>query len=337
MMTRRFYNLAELAPATVRELLTVAGQLKAHPISDVLRDRQFALLFMAPSLRTRCSFEVGIRQLGGGVTSLEPSMLYGLEMRSGVRMDGEQAEHIREAVPVLSRFYSGLGLRVMASGEGSEDLADLRFLEFMRHATVPVFNMESAMFHPCQALADLLTIQERLGGLEGRRMTLTWAPHPRPLPTAVPNSVLLAAAQMGMRVTLARPEGFDLQEEVMQKARELASGSGGTVEVSGDQSAAVDGAEIVYAKSWGALGRYTSPEQERKLRAGAADWTVDGALMSRTPDAAFMHCLPVRRNVVVTDDVLDGGQSIVIDQAENRLHAQKAVLGWLFGGVSPIG
>lgn len=329
---RHFYNLATETSGTVGRLVASADRFRSEPRSGVLDGRQFALLFLAPSLRTRCSFEVAIRQLGGGVTTLEPSMFYGLEMRDGVRMDEDRAEHVREAVRVLSRYYSGLGLRVMAEGADRDlDLSDHRFNQFRRHATVPVFNMESAMLHPCQALADLLTMKQALGELPERRLTLTWAPHPRPLPTAVPNSVLLAAAQMGMRVTLARPEGFDLDDAVMDQARELAGAGGGEVIVTSDQRAAVEGADVVYAKSWGGLSRYEAPEGEERLREAAASWTVDSELMKRTPNARFMHCLPVRRNVVVTDAVLDSDRSLVIDQAENRLHAQKAVLSWLYG------
>ena len=196
---KHFYNLGDLSVEAVETLLDDAGQYKKQPLGNDLDGLQFALVFLAPSLRTRCSFEVGIRQLGGGVSTLEPSMFYGLETRDGVRMDGDRAEHIKEAVPVLSSFYSGLGLRVMAAGKfPDEDFGDRMFEAFRCHARVPVFNMESAMYHPCQALADMFTIRELLGSHKGRRLTLTWAPHPRPLPTAVPNSLLLAAAQLGM-------------------------------------------------------------------------------------------------------------------------------------------
>jgi N-acetylornithine carbamoyltransferase len=328
---RHFYNLAEESAATIRQLLDRAAAFKKDPLSDCLRGRQFGLIFLAPSLRTRCSFEVGIRQLGGGVTTLEGSMFYGLELRDSVRMDQEPAEHIREAIPVLSRFYAGLGMRIMAEGTSrEEDLADYRYRQFQRHAKVPAFNMESSLYHPCQALADLLTIRELSGELRRRRILITWAPHPRPLPTAVPNSILLAATQMGMRVTLARPRGYDLPDSVMANAARMAEASGGHLEVTDDQDGAAEGAEIVYAKSWGALSRYTAPEEEQRTRAGATGWTVDAALMQKTANAWFMHCLPVRRNVVVTDEVIDGPRSAVVGQAENRLHAQKAMLEWLY-------
>jgi N-acetylornithine carbamoyltransferase len=326
-----FYNLADLPRAGVEALLEDAVRFKAHPIGRALEGRQFALLFLAPSLRTRCSFEVGIREMGGGVSSLEPNMVYGLETRDEVRMDGESAEHIKESVRVLSSFFSGLGLRVMATGESlEEDLGDRVFQAFSRYAEVPVFNMESAIYHPCQALADMLTVQDLLGAHKNRRLTITWAPHPRALPTAVPNSLLLASAQLGMNVTLACPEGFGLPAFVTERAEELARTAGGTIRTTHDQRDGVQGADIVYAKSWGALSRYESVEVEMGLRASHSDWIVDSDLMALTEDAYFMHCLPVRRNVVVTDAVIDHPRSVVIQQAENRLHAQKAILKALY-------
>ena len=328
---KHFYNLAELSVEAVKSLLADAAEIKKHPLGKDLNGRQFALLFLAPSLRTRCSFEVGIRQLGGGVPTLEPPMFYGLETRDGVKMDGDTAEHIKEAVPVLSNFYSGLGLRVMAAGKSAaEDLGDQMFDAFRTYAKVPVFNMESAIYHPCQALADMLTVGEVLGSHAGRRLTLTWAPHPRPLPTAVPNSLLLAAAQLGMDVTLAHPEGFDLPEEITAKAAELSQASGGRIRTSHDQKAAFEGAEVIYAKSWGALSRYDSAQAEQASRQAHSNWTVDSSLMGVTANACFMHCLPVRRNVVVTDEVIEHPRSVVLQQAENRLHAQKAVLKALY-------
>ena len=328
---KHFYNLADLSREAVEALLDDAGRYKKQPLAKDLDGGQFALLFLAPSLRTRCSFEVGIRQLGGAVSTLEPSMFYGLETHDGLTMNGDAGEHIREAVPVLSGFYSGLGLRVMAAGKSAaEDLGDQIFEAFQRYSTVPVFNMESAIYHPCQALADMLTVRELLGSHKGRRLTLTWAPHPRPLPTAVPNSLLLAAAQLGMDVTVTHPEGFDLPQSITTKADELSQAGGGRVRTSHDQKAAFENAEIVYAKSWGSLSRYDSADVEQELRQAHSKWTVDRSLMSGSANAYFMHCLPVRRNVVVTDEVIDHPRSVVVQQAENRLHAQKAVLKSLY-------
>ncbi|MBN1441712.1 MAG: N-acetylornithine carbamoyltransferase, partial [Planctomycetes bacterium] len=328
---RHFYSLTEFAPDQVEHLLERALYFKENPHSDVLQRKQIVLLFLDPSLRTRCSFEVAIRELGAGVSTLESQMLFKLETDLGTRMDQDRAEHVKEATGVLSRYFSALGLRSFARGENREDdLLDTTFTTFMSYAKIPVFNMESAVYHPCQALADLLTIKELFGSVAGRKITIAWASHPRPLPMAVPNSILIASTLMGMDVTLAHPEGFELQEGIMKVAREFSEKSGGGLRVSTDRREAAQGAEVVYAKSWGALLRYEDPEGEQALRERHRDWIVDKDLMDLTRRAYFMHCLPVRRNVVVSDHVLDSKLSVVLREAENRLHAQKAILEWLY-------
>jgi N-acetylornithine carbamoyltransferase len=328
---RHFYSLTEFTPHEVEHFITRAQAFKEEPHSDILDRKQFALLFLDPSLRTRCSFEVALRQLGAGVTTLESQMLFALETEDGVRMDQDKAEHVKEATGVLSRYFSGLGLRAFAKGESMEDdMLDTTFTKIMAHAKIPVFNMESAVWHPCQSLADLMTIKELFDGWRGRKITITWANHPRPLPMAVPNSILLASTLMGMDVTLAHPDGFELHPAIMKMAREHAERAGGRLEVSNDRLAAAEGAEIVYAKAWGGLSRYEDRVGEKALRDRHVSWIVDKEFMDRTRRACFMHCLPVRRNVVVSDDVIDSKAAVIFRQAENRLHAQKAVLEWLY-------
>jgi N-acetylornithine carbamoyltransferase len=194
---------------------------------------------------------------------------------------------------------------------------------------VPVINMESALWHPCQALADALTWQE-LGLQAGNPIVLSWAYHPKALPTAVPSSVLAVAAQRGLNVTVLRPEPFALDGELVARASEIASACGGSVSETDDLEA-LAGARVVYGKSWGSLQAYGRPEEEAELRAPFTDWQVTADWMARTDNGRFMHCLPVRRNVVVADAVLDSEASVVVDQAENRLHVQKAVLLELVG------
>jgi N-acetylornithine carbamoyltransferase len=232
---------------------------------------------------------------------------------------------------VLSRYFDGLGLRSFARGiNREEDLLDQTFSVFMENAKIPVFNMESAIYHPCQAMADLLTLKELLETFKGRKITITWAPHPLPLPMAVPNSILLASTLVGMDVTLAHPPGFELHEAILGMARDLARKSGGKLRITSERDDAAREAEVIYAKAWGGLSRYDEPEKEIELRRQNAHWTVDSAFMDRTRRAYFMHCLPVRRNVVVTDEVIESKQSVIFRQAENRLHAQKAILEWLY-------
>ncbi len=243
-------------------------------------------------------------------------------------MDGAEAEHIREAVGVLSEYYDAIGVRLFASLTDREaDFSDRRLHRFVDAASVPVVNLESAAFHPCQALADAATMVERFGGRpDGKRFVLTWAHHPRALPTAVPSSALLAAARLGMHVTVARPEGYDLPAHVMEQARAL----GGSVTETSDPDAAYDGADIVYAKAWAGPAIYDDPAAEEATRFAHRDWRVTPERMARTREAAFMHCLPVRRNVVVDDAVLDSPAAIHMRQAAYRVWAQQAILSWMW-------
>jgi N-acetylornithine carbamoyltransferase len=245
-------------------------------------------------------------------------------------MDGASVEHVREAAGVLGRFVDVLAVRAFSGGRSlAEDLTDPIVNGFRRHAGVPVVNMESALWHPCQALADWATL-DLLGVPRRAKFVLTWANHPKPLPHAVPNSTLCMALQRGMEVVLARPEGYDLHPTALAEARRHAAASGGSLTITSDLDA-VEGAAVVYAKSWGALGAWGDLEAERRQRAPLAHWRVDAARMRRAgPRARFMHCLPVRRNVVVKDEVLDGPWSAVLDQAENRWHAQAALLERIF-------
>ena len=328
---RHFYSLNEFDQETIEEFLLRALHHKRNRYLSALQNRQFALLFLDPSLRTRCSFEVAIRQLGAGVSTLEEKGLWALETELGRRMDGDKTEHVREAMGVLSRYFDGLGLRCFARGENHEDdLLDRTFVSFKESAKIPVFNMESAVYHPCQSLADLLTIKELLDEFKGRKISIVWASHPKPLPMAVPNSIVLATSLMGMDVTLAHPEGFELQDGIVAMAKDFSAKTGGSVRVVNDREEAVRDTEIVYAKAWGGMSRYTDVQGEAALRAKHSDWIVDRTLMDLTRRAYFMHCLPVRRNVVVSDEVLDSQQSVVLRQAENRLHAQKAALEWMY-------
>jgi N-acetylornithine carbamoyltransferase len=258
-------------------------------------------------------------------------MLWKLETGRGKRMDEDKSEHVVEAMGVFARYFDGLGLRCFARGlNRQDDLLDGTFTSFMGSAKIPVFNMESAVYHPCQAMADLMTIRELLGEFRGRKIAILWASHPRPLPMAVPNSILIASALMGMDVTLGHPEGFELQEGIVALAEDFSQRAGGKLRVVHDREEAARGAEIIYAKAWGGLSRYEDPEGEATRRQENRHWVVDSHLMDLTSRAYFMHCLPVRRNVVVTDDVIESNQSVIFREAENRLHAQKSILEWMY-------
>jgi len=302
-----------------------------------LAGKSVALVFFNPSLRTRASMQVGVYELGGNPVVLEPGgSSWTLEHRDGVVMDGDKTEHVAEFVRVLVRYCGAIGVRTFAALKNwEEERTDPVLRTFAKYSTVPIINLESAMHHPCQAMADMMTIREKLGA-ERKRVVLTWAWHPKPLPMAVPNSFALAAAQMGHEVVIAHPNGYELDQELMALVRRQAAEAGGSVEVSNDIDAAFDGAEVIYAKSWGAKQFYGAPEKDVAERAQyRAKWIVDEEKMARTTSskgqAIFMHCLPVRRNVIVTEGVIDSAASVVIDEAENRLHVQKAIMASLVG------
>jgi N-acetylornithine carbamoyltransferase len=331
-----FYHLGELERAQVEGLVARALELRAGAAPRRYPGRTLGLLFLNPSLRTRASFPVAAARLG-----LEPVVLssggaqgvWELELEDGVVMDGAAVEHVREAAGVLGRYVDCLGVRAFPGGRDlALDRGDPALAGFRGFSGVPVVNMESALWHPCQALGDRVTL-EALGVERQAKLVLTWAWHPKALPHAVPNSTVTMAAQRGMEVVVLRPEGYDLHPDVMAEAERLAAAAGGSVRVSADRAELPDlaGARIVYAKSWGSLETYGDAEAEARLRAGLRDWCVDERWMAAAgAQARFMHCLPVRRNVVVTDAVLDGPTSVVLDQAENRLYAQTAVLEQVF-------
>lgn len=293
-----------------------------------LDGKSVALVFFNPSLRTRASMQVGIYELGGNAVILEPGgTSWTLEHRDGVVMDGEKTEHLAEFVRVLERYVSAIGVRTFAELKDWEtERTDPILNAFKKYASVPIINLESAMHHPCQSMADMMTIRETLGPTK-KKVLLTWAWHPKPLPMAVPNSFALAAAQFGHDVRIAHPKGYELDDELVAEMEQQAAANGGSVEFTNDVNEAFTGVEVVYAKSWGSKQFYGDANGDLRERPGYRnEWIVDEAKMSRSNDAIFMHCLPVRRNVIVTDGVIDSARSVVIDEAENRLHIQKAIM-----------
>ncbi|HEY0049169.1 MAG TPA: N-acetylornithine carbamoyltransferase [Pyrinomonadaceae bacterium] len=324
-----FLKTSDFSRAELEEILESALRFKKGETGEKpLSGKSVALVFFNPSLRTRASMQVGVYELGGNAVILEPgSSSWTLEHRDGVVMDGDKTEHLKEFVRVLERYVSAIGVRTFAELKDWEaERAEPVLSAFAKYATKPVINLESAMHHPCQSMADMLTIRERFGKAK-RRVLLTWAWHPKPLPMAVPNSFALAAAQFGHDLRIAHPKGFELDAELMSEIENQARENGGSVEITNDIYSAFDEAEVVYAKSWGSFRHYGNLQKDIGERAVyRGKWIVDEAKMRRTRDAIFMHCLPVRRNVIVTDGVIDAPNSLVIDEAENRLHVQKAIM-----------
>jgi N-acetylornithine carbamoyltransferase len=329
-----FLNTIDLSRKQIDQLIESALRFKrGEDRSTPLSGKSVALVFFNPSLRTRASMQVGIYELGGNPVVLEPGgTSWTLEHREGVVMNADKTEHVSEFVRVLERYCVAIGVRTFATLKNwPEERIDPVLNAFARYASVPIINLESAMHHPCQSLADMMTIREKLGA-ERKRVVLTWAWHPKPLPMAVPNSFALAAAQMGHDLVIAHPPGFELDEELIDTSRAVADASGGSLNITNDIEAAFIDAEVVYAKSWGGKQFYGNSEQDTIMRAQyRRKWIVDEEKMARTDSAIFMHCLPVRRNVVVTDAVIDSPSAVVIDEAENRLHVQKAVLNLVLG------
>ncbi len=329
MNLMNFLNTIDFSREQLEGLLESALRFKSGADSSKPLDgKSIALVFFNPSLRTRASMQVGIYELGGNPVVLEPGdTSWTLEHREGAVMDSDKTEHVAEFVRVLERYCAAIGVRTFATlKDWDEERIDPVLNAFARYASVPIINLESAMHHPCQSMADMLTIREKLG-VGRKRVLLTWAWHPKPLPMAVPNSFALAAAQMGHDLVIAHPAGYELDEELIETSHRLATASGGNLEITHDIDSAFSGAEVVYAKSWGGKEFYGNSEQDIIKRSQfRRKWIVNEERMARTESAIFMHCLPVRRNVIVTDSVIDSPSSVVIDEAENRLHVQKAVM-----------
>jgi N-acetylornithine carbamoyltransferase len=324
-----FLKTSDFSRAELEEIIAAARKFKsgenpAKPLSG----KSVALVFFNPSLRTRASMQIGVYELGGNAVILEPGgTSWTLEHRDGVVMEGDKTEHWKEFVRVLERYVAAIGVRTFAELKDWElERTDPILSAFERYASKPVINLESAMHHPCQSMADMMTIRESFGETK-RKVLLTWAFHPKPLPMAVPNSFALAAAQFGHDLRMAHPEGYELDEELLAEIETQTKENGGSLEVVSNVNSAFDDVEVVYAKSWGGKNFYGAAEKDIRRRADLqADWIVDETKMRRTNDAIFMHCLPVRRNVIVTDGVIDSPHSVVIDEAENRLHVQKAIM-----------
>jgi N-acetylornithine carbamoyltransferase len=324
-----FLSTADFKREELSELVELGARIKSGDYSErPLQGKSIALVFLNPSLRTRVSMEVGIYQLGGNAVSLNVGKdSWTVEHREGVVMDGDKTEHIKESAQVLSRYVAAIGVRAFpAMNDFAEEIRDPILHAFANYSSVPVINLESSRHHPLQAMADIMTIREKLGECHGRRAVMTWAYHPKPLPMAVPNSFALIAAQFGLDLTIACPKEYELGDEIMDEIDAAARDSGGRVQISRDFREACRGTKVVYAKSWGSKDLYGKAQEDIELRQQYRHWRVDEDLMRSTDRGFFMHCLPVRRNVVVTDGVLDGAWNAAIDEAENRLHIQKAIL-----------
>lgn len=329
---RHFLSTLDYSRAELQAILDDARALKKQPQPQhpPLAGKSIALVFFNPSLRTRTSFELGAHHLGMKAIVLEPGKgAWPIEFEDNVVMDGEPEEHIREVARVLSRYVDAIAVRAFPKFQDwSVDRQDRVINAFARFATVPVINMET-ITHPCQELALMLALQERLpfGVTDKKKFVMTWTYHPKPLNTAVANSGLIIAAKFGFDVTLLCPtKDYLLDERYMSAAEQSCKDNGTTLTISHDVDAAYAGADVVYAKSWGALPFFGKWADEKPIRDAHKHFIVDERKMNLTNHGLFSHCLPVRRGVKVTDGVLDSPRAIHIEEAENRIHVQKALM-----------
>jgi N-acetylornithine carbamoyltransferase len=313
---RDLISLSEWSLEEIETVLEVAARLKMeralgipHPL---LRDKVLAMLFFFSSTRTRASFEAGMAQLGGHAQFIES--------RTTQIAHGDTPKEIGE---ILGRYNDGIAIRNVDWGVGNEYIRGVAAA-----SRVPVLNMQCDLYHPHQILADLLTMREKLGQLRGRTLTISWAyaaSYQKPI--SVPQDLVTAATRFGMNVRLVNPPEFRLMPEVIDEAQANARKSGGSLELLDDFTAGFRGADVVYAKSWGALLTAQDENEGAEIARRYESWITDERRMAlAAPNAVFMHPLPADRNVEVTDAVIDGPQSVVYDEAENRLHVQKAVM-----------
>lgn len=299
--------------ADLKQFTADAISLKKNPQAhkSLGKDLTLGMLFFNSSLRTRLSTQKAAQNLGMEVLTMNVGQdSWALEFENGKIMNSDKAEHVIEAAQVISQYCDIIAIRAFPKlQDKEEDYSELILNKFIEHATVPIVSMESATAHPLQALADLMTIEENKSK-DKVKVVLSWAPHPRALPQAVPNSFaqFMQAAE-DVELTICHPEGFELDEAFTKGAKVVHS-----------QEQAFKDADFIYAKNWSSLQNYGQATDLHQ------DWTINKDKMDLTDEAYFMHCLPVRRNVVVSDDILDSDKSLVIEQANNRTYSAQQVL-----------
>ncbi len=316
---RNFTSVHDLG--NLQEALKEALEVKANKFGyqHLGKNKTLLMIFFNSSLRTRLSTQKAAMNLGMNVMVLDVNQgAWKLETERGVIMDGDKPEHLLEAIPVMGCYCDIIGVRAFAQFENkADDYSEKIINQFIQYSGRPVFSMEAATGHPLQAFADMITIEEHKKK-KRPKVVLTWAPHPRALPQAVPNSFAQWAVAAGYEVVITHPEGYELDEQFT---------NGATIEY--DQAKAFEGADFIYAKNWAA---FADPNYGKILSTDRS-WTVDEAKMGLTDQAFFMHCLPVRRNMIVTDDVIESEQSLVIPEAANREISAEVVLKRLLEGL----
>ncbi len=335
---RDFITLLEWTKEEVETILDVAFDLKrryalGEPHDHLLRSKTLFMIFYNQSLRTRNSFEAGMTQMGGHAHYLDPDKIYTPALPG--HEVAYSTERVSDVARVLSRMGNAIAIRCYGDPVdwvygGANDL----IRNFAYWADIPVLNMEDDKYHPFQALADVMTVKEKFGGYRGVKFVMSWAYSPSVhKPRAVPQSAIIAATKLGMDVVLAHPEGMELDPEVLKACSGYAEQTGGSFAISHDMREAVQGAQVVYPKAWCATPIFqppigeNDPKKTQEIFDRNKSWIADANLMRQAAkDAIYLHCLPCDRGFEVADEVIDGPQSAVFDEAENRLHVQKAVM-----------
>ena len=317
MTKRDLLALEDWSPADVESVLKLARRIKQGELSGGLERKILGLVLLRPDPHIRLSLETA------------------MSLHGGQAVEAEAEQQMVDTARVLGRMTDAVAVRAFeTSGSWVAAREDSLLNSFAHHCPKPVINVGSARRDPCQALGDSLTLEERLGRVEGKRFVLTWAWHPRALPTAVPASAALAAAGLGMEIVIARPEGYELDPEDTALIRKTAQEKGGEfVHISDDPDDALVGADAVYVASWGSVKLFGKTEQEQETRSGLRDWRLTASRLrsTRGGKGIVMHAFPYLRDVEIDDKVLESANAVVVEQAENRLHAERAILLELMG------
>ncbi len=307
---KHFTSISDVAD--LDQLVSDAMAFKQNPqLSNAGDKKKVGLIFLNPSLRTRLSSQIAAQNLGAEAIILDIGKDgWALEFEDGVIMNGNKAEHIKEAAGVMGRYFDVLGVRTFPLLQNrNEDYSEKLLNAFIEYAGIPIVSLESATRHPLQSLADLMTIKEHWSKPEKPRVVLTWAPHIKPLPQAVANSFVEWMNKAEVNLTITNPEGYDLSPEFTEG-----------VSITHDQKEALKDADFVYVKNWSSFQEYG------KVLSQDSSWTIGNKHLSLTNNARVMHCLPVRRGLVIENEILDGPNAIHLDQSENRVYAAQAVL-----------
>lgn len=315
---KHFINTNDFTKEELEKMIEMAINFKNGGKLPDFSDKILTLIFANPSLRTRLSFESGMKKLKGQVNVLNAQDSWKFEYEDGAIMNQDKQEHIKEAAKVISKYTDLIALRdcsLLSNGGDTEKMdyaeykKDIPITQLAKYAEKPVINMESNIYHPCQAMADMMTIHEKFGKPAKKKYVLTWVPHIKNLPTATPNSQIITPQIFDLDITLVCPKGLELDSEIVGKNFKIVH----------DQKEALKNADIVVAKSW--LAKSTDADDK--------DWILTNEKMSLTNNACFMHCLPLRRNVEVEDAVIDAPYSLILQEAENRMWVQMAIITYL--------